>query len=92
MSTATLKRNSIEPPSSFWRIVNKYVSLSFTDFHQTHQPYFAQEKPVWDKSLSIFFDIVFFLSPLFHGRNWQGHKKEGIPSAAIFSDRLLEEL
>ena len=39
-----------------------------------------------------FLRYCIFLSPLFHGRNWQGHKKEGIPSPAIFSDRLLEEL
>ena len=65
MSTATLKRNSIEPP--FLRIVNKYVSLSFTDFHESHQVFFSilLEKPVWDKSLSIFFDIVFFFFPPF---------------------------
>ena len=79
MSTATLKRNSIEPPSSFLRIVNKYVSLSFTDFHQTHQPYFAQEKPVWDKSLSIFFDIVFFFPPFFMAAIGKDIKKRESP-------------
>ena len=81
MSTATLKRNSIEPPSSFWRIVNKYVSLSFTDsFHESHQPFsILLEKPVWDKSLSIFFDIVFFFPPFFMAAIGKDIKKRESP-------------
>ena len=70
--------NSIEPP--FLRIVNKYVSLSFTDFHESHQPFsILLEKPVWDKSLSIFFDIVFFFPPFFMAAIGKDIKKRESP-------------